>query len=123
MIAPAVRHFRATDVQCTERPIFFTVVTLLISALVLRYRPRWTASDRRGQPLEVLRPPAKSPYKVPGKQTVGLIARGIDVVRRLNPPFRALLICLVARSILFWYTLRYAQCTWRGLEVRWTWPP
>lgn len=102
----------------TERPVLFTIVTLFISGLVLRHRARWTTTNHRGQPLEVLRPPPNSPYRVQRKGARGLVTRGVDIVQRLNPPFRTMLVCLVARTLLFWYTLRKAQCSWRGLEVR-----
>ena len=40
-----------------------------------------------------------------------------DTWKRLNSPLRTLLVAIVARTIFFWYSLRYAQCGWLGVEV------
>jgi hypothetical protein len=99
--------------------VFFTIGTLLLCAVVLRCcRTRWTSPDRRAQALKVLRPPPTSPYRIRGKGIRGVVASAVDVIQRLNSSFRTLLVCLVVRTLLFWYTLRNAQCSWRGVEVR-----
>jgi len=99
--------------------VYFTIGTLLTCAVVLRCcRTRWTSPDRRAQALEILRPPPTTPYIIRGKGIRGLVASSVDVIQRINPPFRTLLVCLVVRTLLLWYTLRNAQCSWRGVEVR-----
>ncbi|KAG9255781.1 glycosyltransferase family 90 protein [Emericellopsis atlantica] len=98
-----------------ERPVFFTVITLLACSVILQCRAQWSTSH--GPPLEVVRLTQKPALRVEHKGLFRVAARFYDTWTRLHVLFRTLLVCLIARTILFWYTLRKAQCGWIGIEA------
>ncbi|KAI1799609.1 glycosyltransferase family 90 protein [Daldinia bambusicola] len=91
-----------------ERPFHFSILTFLFSGLVLSAYARYILR------LESSHTPSADGNALP-KTFAGLLKSPFRL-RFLSTSFALLLFCLVARTILYWRTIRTIHCSWDGLQ-------
>jgi len=100
---------------CAERPLHFSVITLLIVGLgVKRFGPG-------AKPFEKTLVPALNRYYQPRssrRRALSFIRSRIQDIRVLSKSLQLLLACIVLRTAFFWYSIRTTQCACPGIEVR-----
>ncbi|KAK9774940.1 hypothetical protein SCAR479_08495 [Seiridium cardinale] len=99
-----------------ERPFHFSILTLLVASAFLLAGSRLVLGQKtRYEPLGASNDHAS-------KYSGGRLSRIDSTLRSLWPaflsstPLLALVLCLVARTILFWRTIRTIHCSWDGLQ-------
>lgn len=105
-----------------ERPFHFSILTLLFSGLALSLYAKYIL---RSEPNYA--PLANSTGNTENTENAGNASAKsflVDILRyplqlrSQSPSFALLLFCVVARTILYWRTIRTIHCSWDGLQVR-----
>lgn len=101
-----------------ERPVHFSVITLLLTGIsLLAYTYYWS---RRGnhQSLAVIANHKSSTDVIQPTSTIIKYVRiGQENFGHLHPTFPFLLFCIGLRTWLYWAVIRTTQCSRAGIEV------
>ncbi|OTA55414.1 glycosyltransferase family 90 protein [Hypoxylon sp. EC38] len=93
-----------------ERPFHFSILTFLLSGLALSvYAKNVLRFESSRTPLANGNAPVKS--------FLTDFLRSSLRLRSLSPSFALLIFCLVARTVLYWRTIRTIHCSWDGLQA------
>ncbi|KAI6093439.1 glycosyltransferase family 90 protein [Hypoxylon rubiginosum] len=93
-----------------ERPFHFSILTFLFCGLALpAYAKYIIHTDSRYVPLSDGSPSTKT--------FLADIIKSPLRLRSLSPSFALLLFCVVARTVLYWRTIRTIHCSWDGLQA------
>ncbi|KAI1370958.1 glycosyltransferase family 90 protein [Hypoxylon crocopeplum] len=93
-----------------ERPFHFSILTFLFSGLALSAYARYILR------LESSYAPLTN-GNASTKTFLADILRSSLRLRSLSPSFALLLFCMVARTVLYWRTIRTIHCSWDGLQA------
>ncbi|KAI1205352.1 glycosyltransferase family 90 protein [Annulohypoxylon truncatum] len=95
-----------------ERPFHFSILTLLFSGLALSSYAKYIL---RSEPSYA--PLTNGAGNASAKSLFVDILRYPLRLRSQSPSFALLLFCVVARTILYWRTIRTIHCSWDGLQA------
>ncbi|KAH9987335.1 glycosyltransferase family 90 protein [Xylariaceae sp. FL0662B] len=94
-----------------ERPIHFSILTLLFSGLALSAYARYVLRVESSYEL------VDNGRAAPKLPAGFFIADTLRSSLRSSPSFVLLFFCLVGRTILYWRTIRTIHCSWDGLQT------
>ncbi|KAI0175514.1 glycosyltransferase family 90 protein [Hypoxylon sp. FL1284] len=101
------RYYRSA---AFERPFHFSILTFLFAGLALPAYAKYVIhAESRYVPLSDGGSPTKAFFADIIKSPLRL--------RSLSPSFAILLFCIVARTVLYWRTIRTIHCSWDGLQA------
>ncbi|KAI0104050.1 glycosyltransferase family 90 protein [Hypoxylon sp. NC0597] len=93
-----------------ERPFHFSILTFLFSGLALSvYAKNVLRFESSRTPL--------ANGNAPTKSFLSDFLRSSLRLRSVSPSFALLTFCLVARTVLYWRTIRTIHCSWDGLQA------
>ncbi|KAI1390416.1 glycosyltransferase family 90 protein [Hypoxylon trugodes] len=93
-----------------ERPFHFSILTFLFSGFTLSAYARYILrTESSYAPLSNGDSPTKSFFS-------GILKSPLRL-RSLSPSFALLLFCIIARTVLYWRTIRTIHCSWDGLQA------
>ncbi|KAI0880302.1 glycosyltransferase family 90 protein [Annulohypoxylon maeteangense] len=95
-----------------ERPFHFSILTLLFSGLTLFFYAKYILRSEPGYA-----PLSNGTGNTSAKSFFVDILRYPLRLRSQYPSFALLLLCVVARTILYWRTIRTIHCSWDGLQA------
>ncbi|KAI1134052.1 glycosyltransferase family 90 protein [Hypoxylon sp. FL0543] len=101
------RYYRSA---AFERPFHFSILTLFFSGLILSAYARKTLRSESNYTL-------LANGNAPAKSFLAGLLRSPTRLRSLPPSFAPLLFCVIARTVLYWRTIRTIHCSWDGLQA------
>ncbi|KAI1073616.1 glycosyltransferase family 90 protein [Whalleya microplaca] len=110
-LSTAVVSSRYYKSAAFERPFHFSILTLLFSGLVLYAYARYVL------PLETSYAPIENGRASAKPSAASFIADALRSSLRPSSSLALLVACLVARTILYWRTIRTIHCSWDGLQA------
>lgn len=98
-----------SNLTVAERPFHFSILTLAIAGCLLTVWSRLIVEkSARYEHLRSANPKASGPL---GTLKTFLLLRA-------SPSFALLTISIVARTVIYWRTIRTIHCSWDGVQVR-----
>ncbi|PTB72711.1 glycosyltransferase family 90 protein [Trichoderma longibrachiatum ATCC 18648] len=101
-----------------ERPVHFTIVTLLFTACSLLASEHYWSRQSGHQSLAVIAN-HKTPIDIisPTSTVVKYTRIGLELIRHVHPSFPFLLCCIGLRALFYWAIIRTTQCSRPGIEA------
>lgn len=101
-----------------ERPVHFSVITLLLTGASLLGPAYYHRRQDDIQSLSVIENHKSSIDVIQPTSAVIKYARiGLENLRHLHPSFPIILLCIGLRTWLYWAVIRTSQCSRAGIEV------
>lgn len=102
----------------------FSITTLVICGVALKYFSRWLARDRHTAPIGLLKDASAAKFRISlpvtnryGQKVVRIANYGLATVQRIRLLFIILVMFVALRSWLFWLSIRTSQCARHGTVV------
>ncbi|KAL7813882.1 glycosyltransferase family 90 protein [Trichoderma aethiopicum] len=101
-----------------ERPVHFTIVTLLFTACSLLASEHYWSRQSGHQSLAVIAN-HKTPIDIisPTSTVVKYTRIGLEIIRHVHPSLPFLLCCIGLRTLFYWAVIRTTQCSRPGIEA------
>ncbi|KAL6872069.1 glycosyltransferase family 90 protein [Trichoderma novae-zelandiae] len=100
-----------------ERPVHFTIVTLLFTAYSLLAAEYYWSRQSDHQSLTVIANHKSTNATSPTNTVVKYIGIGLEDIRHIHSSFPLLLCCIGLRTLSYWAVIRTTQCSLPGVEA------